>query len=186
MLRSNSRAVVVVAGIRALDTRIGLQRQRAGDVRERVVSQPSYTVVVRLTRVHLIAWGAGTGRLATVRYSRRFVVPGGEKSTCVTDRKAGFPLGLGSVSIAVQLERSAECHPHVSRADIKNVTGVAAVFSGIDVVHDAIVGRRLAPAHVSPVSGIVIHGGEVTRSATTRADERGARVSVGPSGAAVR
>src|SRR4030095_10864400 len=59
------RAVVVVACIKGVDARIGLQRQRAIYVRERIRRQPGCSVVVRLARVHSVARGAWTGRLAT-------------------------------------------------------------------------------------------------------------------------
>ena len=74
--------------------------------------------------MHLIAKGGGTARLATGRYSRRLVIPRGEEGASFADREVGLPLGLGGVSVGVQLERRAEGHAAVGGADVKDVAGV--------------------------------------------------------------
>ena len=101
MLGGQCGAIVIVARIKRLDARISLQRQWASYVREHIRRQPGCTVVVRLARVHLIAQVGGTGRLATGSRPRRLVVPGGEESACVTDRKVRLPLRLGVVGVGV-------------------------------------------------------------------------------------
>src|SRR5439155_23136740 len=103
------------------------------------------------------------------------------------DRKIGLPLGLGGIGIGVEHEGSAKGHPAVGGADVEDVAGVAVagVAGGIDVVNYAVERGRLTPAHVSPVSGVAVHGGEVARSATAGAIEGGAGVGVGPGVAAV-
>ena len=70
-----------------------------------------------------------------------------------------MPLRLGVVGIGVQLERRAEGHAHVGGANVKDVAGVAVtgVAGGIDKANYPVVGGRLTPAHVSPVSGAGIH-----------------------------
>ena len=157
------RAVVVVAYVSSDNARIGLQRQRAGYVRERIVRQPGNTVVVGLTRMHLVARGARAGRLATGCYPRRFVVPGGKECACVTDREIRLPLRLGWIGVGVQLEWRTEGHPIVGGPNVIDVTGVAAVFLRIDKANYPVVGRRLTPAHVPPVSRAGIHRAEETR-----------------------
>src|SRR5438034_8224118 len=112
MLGKYSGAVVVVAHIFRHDERVLLQRQRTSYVRERIVRQPGNTVVVGLTRMHLITGGAGAGRLATGRYPRGLVVPGGEERARITDREVRLPLRLSGVGIDVQLEWRAEGHAH--------------------------------------------------------------------------
>ena len=52
-LVSSRGAVVVVARIGRLDTRVALQRQRTDYVRERFVGQPGRTVIVGLASLHL-------------------------------------------------------------------------------------------------------------------------------------
>src|SRR6185369_12106319 len=114
MLGKYRRAIVIVACIKGLDARIGLQRQRASYVRECHRILPGCTVVVRLARVHLIAQVGRTGGLATGSRPRRLVVPGGKESACLTDGKVRHPLGLGMVGIGVQLHWRAEGSPAVS------------------------------------------------------------------------
>ena len=80
------------------------------------------------------------------------------------------------------MEGSAERHAPIGGADVEHVARVTGsrVAGVIDVVNDAVKRSGLAPTHVSPISGIVVHGGEVARSATSRAIEGGARVSISP------
>src|SRR6266576_6439614 len=187
MLGQNGRAIVVVAYIKRLDARIGLQRQRAVYVRERIWRHPGCTIVVRLARVHSVARRAWTGRLTTGCYARRFVVPSGQERASFADRKVRLPLGLGRVGIGVQLDRRAEGNAAISRADVEDVAGVAVarIRGGIDEANYVIVRGRLAPAHVPPVGGAVIHTGEVARIGAVRACERGPGVGVGPGVTAV-
>jgi len=182
MLGQNGRAVVVVAYIKRLDARIGLQRQRAVHVRERIWRQPGCTIVVRLARVHSVARRAWTGRLTTGCYARRFVVPSGQERASVADRKVRLPLGLCMVGVGIQLDRRVEGNAAISRADVEDVArvAVARIRGGIDEANYVIVRGRLAPAHVPPVSGVVIHTGEVARIGAVRACERWAGVGVGP------
>src|SRR5207247_558726 len=86
VLVDHGGAVVAVAYVNRYDARVGLQRQGTGNVRERIVNQPGYTVVVRLTRVHLITRGAGTRWLATGCEAPRISVHGGEVSRSGTAR----------------------------------------------------------------------------------------------------
>ena len=145
-----------------------MQWQGGGHVRERHVALPGYTVVGRLIRVHLVAGSAGTRRLATGCYARRFVVPSGKECACVAGRKVGLPRRLGRVVVAVQLERSAEGHATVGGANVEDIawadaTGAGTATCGIDVANDVVVGGRFTPAHVSPVSRAGVHGGEIAR-----------------------
>src|SRR6266446_6357748 len=120
--------------------------------------------------MHLVAGGAGTGRLATGCYPRCLDIPDGEEGATWADRKVGLPLRLGRVSVAVELEWGTEGHPAIGGPDVEDVAGIAGagVARGIDVMNDVVECGRLAPAHVSPVSGVVIHGGKVAREATAR------------------
>ena len=164
-----------------------MQRQRGDYVRKRHVGQPGHAVVGRLARPHPVARGAGAGGLATGRCPLSLVVPDGEEAAIRGDRKIGLPLGLGGIDIGVEHEGSAKGHPAVRGADVEDVAGVAvaSVARGIDVVNYAVEGGRLTPAHVSPVSRVAVHGGEVARRTTAGAIEGGAGVGVGPSVAAV-
>src|SRR6266487_2321772 len=103
--------------------------------------------------MHLVARSAGARRLATGRYSRCLVVPGGQEGACVADRKIRLPLRLGGISVGVQLEWRAEGPATIGGADVVDVTGVTAVFFGIDEANHVVVGCRFAPAHLAPVSG---------------------------------
>src|SRR5436189_4266496 len=134
MLGGYRRAVVVVAHVLRYDERVLLQRQGAGYVRERIVRQPSQTIVVGLTRVHLVAKIGGTGRLATRRRPRCLVVPGGEERARITNRKVRLPLRLGCIGVAVQLEWRAEGHAHVCGTDVENVARVSTAAVGSIVV----------------------------------------------------
>src|SRR6266487_2206703 len=180
-------AVVVIPRIHWLDARIRLQRQGASYIRERIVRRPGYTVVVRFTRVHLVAGGVGARGLTTGCYSRCLVVPHSEERACITDRQVRLPLRLGSVSITVQLEWRAKGHAAIGRADVEDVAGivVAGVGGGINVANYVVVGRRLTPAHVSPVGGVIVHAGEVARISAVRTLEGRPCVSVGPGVTAV-
>ena len=131
--------------------------------------------------MHLVARGvAAHGTIP----ARALVVPHGKEGASVAHRKVRLPLGFGGVGIGVQLEWRAESHSAVGRANVVNVAGVAAVFLRIDEANHVVVGSRLTPAHVSPVTA-AIHAAEVARSATAGTDEGGPGVGVGPSGAAV-
>src|SRR5207249_3785840 len=122
------------------------------------------TVVVGLTRMHLVAGGAGAGRLTTSRYPRCLVVPSGEDGSRVTDREIGLPLRLSGLGVGVQLEWRAEVDAHVGGTDVENVARVStAAVGGIVVVNDAVVSSNLTPAHVPPVSGVGVHVAEETR-----------------------
>ena len=145
-----------------LDARIALQRQRTGYVRGRLVTQPGHAVIGRLPGMHLVAKIAGTGGLTAGRCPRGLVIPRGEESATFADREVGHPLRLGGISVGVQLEWGAEGLAAISGANVKNVTGIAPVFSRIDVAHYMVEGGRLAPAHVPPVSGAAVHCAEVT------------------------
>src|SRR5437016_5432634 len=164
MLGGYRRAVVVVAHVGRYNERVILQRQGTGYVRERIVRQPSQTIIVGLTRMHLVAKVGGTGRLATRRRPRRLVVPGGEERACVTDREVRLPLRLGGVGVGVQLEWRAEGHAAVGGTNVEDVAGVTADFSGIVVVNDVVVSSNLTPAHVPPVSRVGVHRAKVTRN----------------------
>src|ERR1051326_7982243 len=186
VLAKYRRRVVVVAHINRYDAWIGLQRQRADYVRQRIVSQPGYTVVDGFTRMHLVARRAWTGGLATGCYSRSFVVPSGKECPPVADRKVRLPLGFGRIGVGVQLEWRAKGRATVGGANVKDIAWVAAGLSGINVANDVVVRGRFTPAHVSPVSRAGVHRTEVTRRCTASADECGASISVGKSRAAIR
>src|SRR6266567_5247809 len=131
--------------------------------------------------MHLVARGvAAHGTIP----ARALVVPHGKEGASVAHRKVRLPLGLGDVGVGVELEWRTKGPSAVSRANVVNVAGVAAVFLRIDEANHVVVGSRLTPAHVSPVTA-AIHAAEVARSATAGTDEGGPGVGVGPSGAAV-
>ena len=98
-----------------------------------------------------------------------------------------MPLRLGMVDIGVQLQWRAKGNAAVGRANVKDIAGVAVagVASGIDVANYVVVGGRLAPALVSPISGAGVRGREIARRATARATEGGSRVGVSPGVASV-
>src|SRR4029077_5025981 len=120
-------------------------------------------------------------------YSWCLVIPRGEESTSFAGREVGLPLRLGGVGVGVQLERGAEGHAAVGGADVKDVAGVTVtgVAGGIDEGNDMVKGGRLAPALVSPVSGVGVHGGKEARCGAPWARELRAGVGVGPGNAAV-
>ena len=91
------------------------------------------------------------------------------------------------VGIRVQLEWRAKAHPAVSGADVEDVPGVAVarIGGGINEANYMVVRGRLTPAHVPPVSGVIIHTGEIAGIGTVGACERGTGVGVGPGVAAV-
>src|SRR6476660_3614906 len=130
--------------------------------------------------MHLVTGRGRTGRLATGCYSRCLVIPNGKEGAGRADGKIGLPLRLGRVGVAVQLEWGTEGDAAIVRADVVDVAGIAAVFSGIDVANYVVESGRLTPAHVCPVSGAVVHGAEVARISTARAHEGGAGVGVVP------
>ena len=68
--------------------------------------------------MHLVTGSAGAGRLATSRYSRCLVVPGGENGSRITDRKVGLPLRLSGVGVGVQLEWRAEGRATICGTDV--------------------------------------------------------------------
>src|SRR6266545_6417937 len=137
--------------------------------------------------MHLVAGGAGARGLTTGRYSRCLVVPHGEERACVADRQVRLPLRLGGVRVAVELEWRAKSYAHVGRADVEDVAGVvvAGVGGGVDQANYAVVSGGLTPTHVSPVSRVIVHAGEVARIGAVRALEGGPRVGVGPGVTAV-
>jgi hypothetical protein len=94
---------------------------------------------------------------------------------------------VGGAGIGVELEGSAESDATVGGADVEDVAGVAGagVAGRVDVVHDIVERGRLAPAHVSPVSGAAVHGSEEAGRAAPGACEGGAGERIGPSDAAV-
>src|SRR5215211_8479449 len=94
---------------------------------------------------------------------------------------------MGRVSVAVQLKRCAKGHTAIGRADVENVAGIApGSVASINVIHYAVLGRRLSPALMPPVSRTIVHSCEIPRRATTGSWKDWAGVRVGPSRAAVR
>ena len=91
-------------------------------------------------------------------------------------------MGLRRIGVGIQLEWRTKGLSLVAGANVKDVAGITggSVARSVDVVNDAIECGRLAPAHMSPVGGIAVHRGEVTRSATARAIKGGACVCVDP------
>ena len=120
--------------------------------------------------------------MATRSCPLSLVIPHGEEAATGADRDVGLPLGLGGIGVVVQLEWCAKGLSLVRGANVEDVSRVTggSVARVIDVVNDAVERSRLAPAHMSPVGGIAVHRGEVTRSATARAIEGGACVCVDP------
>src|SRR5207247_7079058 len=102
------------------------------------------------------------------------------------DRNVGLPLG-GGRGVGVQPKWRAEGRAAICGSDVIDVTGIGAgAMLRIDVMNDVVVGGRLAPAHVSPVSAE--HTGEVAvvaAKATARASKSGLGICECPSGPAV-
>src|SRR6267378_2167006 len=182
VLRKYCGAVVIVARVERLNTRVALQRQRTDYIRGRFVSQPGHAVIGRLPGMHLITEGGRIARLATGRYPWRLVIPRGEESSSFADREVGAPLRLGGLRVGVQLERRAEGHAAVGGADVKDVAWIAVtgVAGGINVANDVVEGGRLTPALVSPVSGAAVHAGEKAGCGSAGARESRAGVGIGP------
>jgi len=86
-------AVVVVARVERLDTRVALQRQRTGYIRGRFVSPPGRAVIGGLPGMHLITKIAGTRRLTAGRCPWCLVIPRGEESASFADREVGQSTG---------------------------------------------------------------------------------------------
>src|SRR4029077_4143289 len=151
------------------------------------LTPPGRAVIGGLPGMHLITKGGRMARLATGRYSWCLVIPRGEESTSFAGREVGLPLRLGGVGVGVQLERGAEGHAAVGGADVKDVAGVTVtgVAGGIDEGNDMVKGGRLAPALVSPVSGVGVHGGKEAGCAAPWARELRSGVGVGPGNAAI-
>ena len=185
MLGEDRGAVVVIALIVRLDVPVGLRRERADYVRERIISQPGHAVVVGLARPHSVARNRRDAHRAAGGLA--LVVPDGEESASVADGKIGLPLKAGS-SIGIQLEWRAKGPPAVGGADVHDVAGVgASAVLGINEANYVVVGGRLTPSHVPPGVG-AIHAHEVGIGGAISAaggSEGGAVVGVGPSGAAV-
>src|SRR2546429_3374736 len=149
MFAGDRRAIVEGAHVRD-EARVVLSWQRANHIREHIVRQPSHTVVGGLACPHPVTrngWvtTCAAGALACV-------IPHGEKGAARADRQIGLPIRTSS-GISVQLERRAKGLPPIGRADIIDVTWIAAgPLLGIDVVNYAIDRGGLAPALVAPVA----------------------------------
>src|SRR5205814_1531845 len=81
---------------------LALPRQRRDYVRERIVRQPSHTVVVGLARPHLVAGNGRVAGSAGSAFTR--VIPRREEAAAWADREVRLPLWAGG-GITVQLER---------------------------------------------------------------------------------
>src|SRR5262245_18145936 len=177
--------IIIVARIGRLDTRVGLRRQRANRIRERLVRQPTCAVVGGSARPHPVTWNAGITTSAAGTLA--CVVPYGENSAIWADRKVGLPVRRRS-GVCVQLQRCAKGLPPICRANVIDVTRVTAgAVLRINVVHHAVVGARFAPALMSPVTAAVgKHARKIAYGRYTRSRKAGAIVGVVPGVAAVR
>ena len=168
-------APVVVARIAGLDARIGLERERAGDVADHLRVVPGRAVVGRDAAPALVVVAAG----------RPLVVPADQDVPVRRDRERRLPLSAGA-GVLVEPDRRAPRHTVVRRRRVVDVTGVGArAVLRVGVVDDP--GRpsaHVAPAHMSPVGGE--HGGEVAARARAGAGEGGAHRHSGEGGPAVR
>src|SRR5439155_22912735 len=185
MITAYRSAVVVVALIVRLDRSVGLTGKRADYIAEGHVSEPGSTVVGRLARKHLVTRDSRVTHLTGG--GPALIVPHGEQSASVADRKIRLPLSTGS-SIRIQFKWRAKGHPLVGGADIFDVTRIrAGTVLGIDVANHAVVGRRLSTSHVSPrVGGIQTDKIRVGSAVSTAGGgEVSAREGVGPSIATV-
>ena len=177
MLGGDRRAVVVVASISTLNIKVRLSWERAANVRESVVRQPTRAIIVGLARVHLV-----TRRIRitidTVRrnHARHTISPGGCHRA---HRKVSLPLWTGR-GIGVQLQRRSKGNTIIGGANVIDVASItASAMLGIDVVNYPIEGGRLTPAHVPPIATVVWkHKFEVADSANTRSVEGGAGIGV--------
>src|SRR5207302_6032581 len=120
---------------------------------------------------HPVAGGVNTRR-ATCALAP--VVPHREEAAIRVDREIRLPLCGGRV-VGVQPNWRAEGRAAICGPDVIHVTGIGTgTVLGIDVMDHVVVGGRLAPTHMSPVSAE--HSSEVTvvaAKATARASKGG-------------
>ena len=173
MLGGYPGAVVVVACIRRLDRRVRLSRERTNHVREHVVRQPTYAVVVGLPRPHSVARAARVAIGAVGISAFAGVIPRREEGARWADRKVGLPIRtIGG--IGVQLHRRAKGHTAVGGANVIDVSRITAgAVLVIDQVNDVVEGRRFAPALMPPVTAVSAKDtGEVANTCNTRVPEK--------------
>ena len=82
--------IVIIACIGRLNTRVGLRRQRANQIRERLVRQPTHAVVGGPARPHSVTGNGGITTSAAGTLAR--VIPYGENSATGADRQVRLPL----------------------------------------------------------------------------------------------